>query len=138
MARNEEKHFGRLNRLLLIKEKEEYEKAHPKRPRLEVLETAEEVQKWLPSIKEDIDFYLKKSQVTCYSDQQVEECRLKVVKLEKEFKAFVRKLKQLTPGTLHSIPWTNRPYKRKKTDVVDDTPNKEFAPIPTPILEGEK
>ncbi|XP_035230703.1 uncharacterized protein LOC118202642 [Stegodyphus dumicola] len=76
--------------------------------------------------------------VTCYSDQHVEECRLKIVKLEKEFKAFVRKLKQLTPGTLHSIPWTNRPYKRKKADVVNATPNKEFVPIPTPILEGEK
>lgn len=54
-------------------------------------------------------------QVTCYSEAHVEDCREKVNKLEKEFKAFVRKIKQLTNCPGEAIPWTSRPYKRKNS-----------------------
>ncbi|XP_054710946.1 uncharacterized protein LOC129220539 [Uloborus diversus] len=139
MARNHEKHYGRLNRLFLLKEKEEFEKANPTRPKLDLLNTPEEIQKWIPSIKKDIDFYLKKSKVTCYSDQQIEDCNLKIVQLEKEFKAFIRKIKKLTPGVLDVIPWTSRPYKRKKLDCLEEAePQKEFTPIATPLLNETK
>ncbi|CAL1293070.1 unnamed protein product [Larinioides sclopetarius] len=139
MARNHEKHYGKLNRLILWKEKEEYEKKHPSRPRLDVLDTPEEIKKWIPSIKSDLEFYLKKSQVICYSDEHIEECKVKVNNLEKEYKAFVRKLAKLTPGKLDAVPWTNRPYKRKNNDFTEDLcPKKEFLPISTPILDQEK
>ncbi|XP_042904870.1 uncharacterized protein [Parasteatoda tepidariorum] len=139
MARNEEKHYGRLNRLYLSAEKKKYEEAHPARPKLDSLHTVEEIKKWLPSIKRDIDFYLKKSQVTCYSDQHIAECGEKIVKLEREFKAFVRKIKQLSPDATDPIPWTSRGYKRKfNDDPVDVRDKSEFEPIPCPILEQEK
>ncbi|KAF8782184.1 uncharacterized protein LOC129963527 isoform X2 [Argiope bruennichi] len=139
MARNHEKHYGKLNRLILWKEKEEYEKKHPPRPRLDILDTPEEIKKWLPSIKADLEFYLKKSQVTCYSDEHIEECKVKVNNLEKEYKSFVRKIAKLTPGKLNAVPWTNRPYKRKNDDIAEDqSSKKEFVPISTPILDQEK
>ncbi|KAG8197936.1 hypothetical protein JTE90_020313 [Oedothorax gibbosus] len=138
MARNSEKQYGRLNRLLLSKDKEEYEKKHPKRPNLHTLNTVEEIQKWLPGIKDDMNFYLMKSRVICYSDEHIEECKQKVVQLEKEYKAFVRKISQLTPGTLEAVPWTNRAYKRKHLDSGDQpSEKKEFKPILTPILDQE-
>lgn len=137
MARNEEKHFGRLNRLLLQKEREEYLEHHPKRPRLDSLQTPEEIIQWIPSIKADMNFYLKQSQVTCYCDQKVLELREKVNQFEKEYKAFLRRARQLSPKGLDAIPWTPRSYKSTDEDspVTVKGEKKEFAPIHTPVLE---
>lgn len=71
------------------------------------------MKKWLPSIKRDIDVCLKQSQVTCYPERQIEEFSLKIEQLTKEYKAYVRKLRELEPG-LTAVPWTDRAYSRKR------------------------
>ncbi|XP_022240554.1 uncharacterized protein LOC106458578 isoform X2 [Limulus polyphemus] len=142
MARNEEKHFARLNRLLLERENEEKKRKHPKRPRLENLHTVDEIKMWLPHIKRDIDISLKQSQVICYPDSTVHQYQEQVVKLEREYKAFVRKIKQLKPG-LSTIPWTMRGYQDKveceetgrKCEKHFQIANKKFVPIKTPLLD---
>ncbi|XP_067143760.1 uncharacterized protein [Centruroides vittatus] len=149
MARNEEKQYSRLNRLLLQQEREEYRKRNPKRPRLDNLNSVEEIKEWLPSIKRDLDFNLKQSEVTCYSEKKISEIQSNILQLEREFKSFVRKSKRLNPE-MNCIPWTNRPYKSNKTDTKEDESqdlNQEtskgnvlhdkstFIQIKTPILE---
>ncbi|XP_023232196.1 uncharacterized protein LOC111632075 [Centruroides sculpturatus] len=119
MARNEEKQYSRLNRLLLQQEREEYRKRNPKRPRLDNLNSVEEIKEWLPSIKRDLDFSLKQSEVTCYSEQKISEIQSNILQLEREFKSFVRKSKRLNPE-MNCIPWTNRPYKSNKMDTKED------------------
>ncbi|XP_069127341.1 uncharacterized protein [Argopecten irradians] len=113
MARNEEKQLGRLNRLLLKQEKEEQEKKNPRRPKLDDLNSSEAIKKWIPSIKRDIDFCLKQSQVPCYPESKIQECNSKIDSLRRQYWAFVRKLRQLDPST-GSIPWTDRHYTPKK------------------------
>ncbi|KAK3592043.1 hypothetical protein CHS0354_019298 [Potamilus streckersoni] len=113
MARNEEKQFGRLNRLYLEKEKQEFLKKHPPRPKLISLNSAEEIKKWLPSIKTDIDFCLKQSQVVCYPNTKIEEFSLRIESLSREYKFFLRKLKQLDPS-VDIVPWTERAYSSKR------------------------
>ncbi|GIX88221.1 uncharacterized protein CEXT_38171, partial [Caerostris extrusa] len=78
--------------------------------------------------------------VICYSNEHIEECKVKINNLEKEYKAFVRKISQLTPGKLDAVPWTNRAYKRKNNDSSEQPlkKEKEFVPIPTPILSKVK
>ncbi|OWF40837.1 uncharacterized protein LOC110463295 [Mizuhopecten yessoensis] len=113
MARNEEKQLGRLNRLLLKQNKEEQEKKNPRRPRLDDLHSSEAIKKWIPSIKRDIDFFLKQSQVPCYPDSKIQECNSKIDFLRRQYWAFVRKLRQLDPST-RDTPWTERHYAAKK------------------------
>ncbi|XP_033738386.1 uncharacterized protein LOC117325960 isoform X2 [Pecten maximus] len=113
MARNEEKQLGRLNRLLLKQDKEEQEKKNPKRPRLDDLNSSEDIKKWIPSIKRDIDFCLKQSQVPCYPDSKIQECNSRIDSLRRQYWAFIRKLRHLDPST-GSIPWTDRHYTPKK------------------------
>lgn len=140
MARNQEKQYGKLNRLILQKEKEEYAEKHPPRPKLANLHTVDEIKKWLPSIKRDIEFNLKQSQVTCYSDAKVAELQGQVVKLEREYKSFVRKIRQVD-SNITSVPWTRRPYECKKlptetiNGVYEVLDGPIFIPIPTPIMD---
>lgn len=119
MARNEEKNLARLNRLILQNQKDENLKKNPPRPRLDTLETVEDIKKWLPSIKRDIDFNLKQSQVPCYPERKIQEFRSNVDHLQGLYKAFVRKLKGLDPQ-LTSIPWNDRVYESKKRHYTDD------------------
>ncbi|XP_052255815.1 uncharacterized protein LOC127861399 isoform X2 [Dreissena polymorpha] len=112
MARNEEKHAGRLNRLWLQRLDEEKEKKNPPRPGLGSLKTAAEVKKWIPSIKSDIDFYLKQSQVTCYPERKLSEFSQQIERLSREYKAYLRKYRELCPSDQH-VPWTDKPYSRK-------------------------
>lgn len=142
MARNEEKQYCRLNRILLHQEKEEFKKNNPKRPRLDTLTSAREIKQWIPSIKKDLEFCLKQSQVPCYPESKIAEFQSDIQKLECEFKAFVRKTKQLEPQS-HGIPWTNRPYKSQSENDCDNTTkatgsttgNEPFVQIRTPILD---
>lgn len=138
MARNEEKHYSRLNRLILQQEKEGNRKRNPKRPKLDSLNSVEDIKEWLPSIKKDLDFSLKQSEVTCYSEQKIAEIQNNILQLEREFKSFVRKSKQLKPEMDH-IPWTNRPYKSNKLDTEENgnfhCDKGTFVHIKTPILE---
>ncbi|XP_041357939.1 uncharacterized protein LOC121374885 isoform X2 [Gigantopelta aegis] len=109
MARNEEKQLARLNRFYLQKDKEAQQKKNPPRPRLETLNTSAEIQKWLPSIKRDLNFYIKQSEVTCYPQSKIDQFSRKINGLKWEYRAFVRKLRELNPG-LEVTPWTDRPY----------------------------
>lgn len=143
MARNEEKQWGKLNRLYLEKQKEEYAKAHPKRPRLEHLNTVPEIKAWLPDIKREIDVCLKQAQVPCYSDQKVEEYLDRVEKLKGCYKAFCGKLRRLDTS-FDDIPWTERGYKRPLSDTVEEVPLETNEPgkvpfrrIPLPLLDLE-
>ncbi|KAL3867817.1 hypothetical protein ACJMK2_040664 [Sinanodonta woodiana] len=128
MARNEEKQFGRLNRLYLEKEKQEYLKKHPQRPKLNSLNSADEIKKWLPSIKTDIDFCLKQSQVACYPDTKIKEYSQKIESLSREYKAFLRKHKQLDPSG-DVVPWTERAYSNKRNRWTEKT-SQEDEQIP--------
>ncbi|VDH89964.1 uncharacterized protein LOC143072271 [Mytilus galloprovincialis] len=109
MARNEEKQLGRLNRLLLKQQKDEQQKKNPKRPRLDEINTAEDIRYWIPSIKDDIDFCLKQSQVPCYPEAKIKEFNLKIDHLQRQYKAFVWKLRKLDPK-VKQIPWVERGY----------------------------
>lgn len=55
----------------------------------------------------------QQSQVTCYPERQIEEFTVKIDQLTKEYKAYVRKLRELEPG-LTAVPWTDRAYDRKR------------------------
>ncbi|GFY51891.1 uncharacterized protein TNIN_230241 [Trichonephila inaurata madagascariensis] len=139
MSKNKELKHGLLNRLVKQKEDKEKEIKNPKRPPLEKLNTPEEIQKWIPSIKDDLEFYLYKAQVVHYSEDHIKLCRQKIQHLEGLYKAFIRKLTELTPEKLDAIPWTNRAYKRKRDDSSELTQKEvEFTPIPTPILKHRK
>ncbi|GFT27468.1 uncharacterized protein NPIL_127871 [Nephila pilipes] len=139
MSKNKEIKLGVLNRLAQLKENEEKEVKNPRRPPLEKLNTSEEIQKWIPSIKDDLEFYLYKAQVVHYSEDHIKLCRQKIQHLEGLYKAFVRKLTELSPRKLDAVPWTNRAYKRKRDESPESTQRgEEFIPIPTPILKHGK
>ena len=118
MARNYEKNFSRLNRYHLAKN-EDKKKRDNSRPYLRSLSTVEEVKKWIPSIKKEIDYCLR--QIECatrrnYSEQQVEEFEKRIKTLEREHGSFVRKVFQLDPDT-KGIPWQGREYNPKRLKV---------------------
>uniref|UniRef100_A0A3B4A0R0 Uncharacterized protein n=1 Tax=Periophthalmus magnuspinnatus TaxID=409849 RepID=A0A3B4A0R0_9GOBI len=115
MARNEEKQQGRLNRLWLQKEREvgRLKDARDPRPKLYTLNTSTAVKKWIPSIKNEMEYYLQQSQLTHYPERKIAEFHLKIEALEKEYKSFITKLRMLDPSCKHQ-PWTPRAYKAYK------------------------
>ncbi|CAL1540333.1 unnamed protein product [Lymnaea stagnalis] len=158
MARNEEKQLARLNRFYLHQQKEEELKKRPPRPRLDSLNTVNEVKKWLPSIMRDIEFYVTQMEVSCYPKRQIEEFERRIDNLRGEYKAFVRKIRQLEPES-ELTPWSDKPYvgKQRKLelksfqedcDPVESSANEPapsfnlnqqnnpmtFMPIATPVL----
>ncbi|KAL4237034.1 hypothetical protein ACF0H5_005418 [Mactra antiquata] len=148
MARNEEKHAGRLNRLWLQQLDEERLKKNPIRPGLGSLKTSADIKKWIPSIKKDIEFYLKQSQVGCYPERKISEFTSKIESLTKEYKAYLRKYRELE-GSTADVPWTDKPYTRKHKlpkDIIEDSsevPTEEESctqkqsRLSVPILELE-
>ncbi|XP_060595870.1 uncharacterized protein LOC132749945 [Ruditapes philippinarum] len=157
MSRNVEKHAGRLNRLWLQRLDEENAEKNPIRPGLGSLHTAEQVKKWMPSIKKDIDFYLKQSQVGCYPEGKISEFSEKIESLTKEYKAYLRKYRTLG-GDRDSTPWSDQPYLRKHKFTEDaasecdkELPKKSpkvsgnqdkseknaFIPISLPIMDND-
>lgn len=133
MARNEEKQLGRLNRLLLKHQKDEQEKKNPKRPRLDVINSADDIKQWLPNIKKDIDFCLKQSQVPCYPESKIKEFNQKIDHLQGEYKAFVRKLRKLDPN-IKETPWTERSYKKVQEKKITESSSVYSEPT-TDILD---
>uniref|UniRef100_A0A3B3S9V8 Si:dkey-86e18.1 n=1 Tax=Paramormyrops kingsleyae TaxID=1676925 RepID=A0A3B3S9V8_9TELE len=113
MARNEEKQFGKLNRLWLQKEKEEGRIKVPDRPKLSSLNTAASVKKWIPSIKNEMEYYLQQSQLSHYPERKIAEFHKRIQDLEREYKLHVRKLRTLDPTYRHH-PWTPRAYTKKR------------------------
>ncbi|KAK3918681.1 NAD kinase 2 [Frankliniella fusca] len=142
MARNHEKNYGRLNRLWIEKRRVKSES----RPKLSALKTSDEISYWLPSIKNELDFVLKQTEVPCYSEQKIEEYHSKIRNLEADYQAFVRKLHQVN-GTLKSTPWTARPYEKKNNSSTKKIPTLHpmdnnlgsisFNSLETPVLQHD-
>ncbi|KAM9357654.1 uncharacterized protein ABDE67_003142 [Symphorus nematophorus] len=120
MARNEEKQQGRLNRLWLQKEREEgrLKNVHERRPKLSTLNSASSVKKWIPSIKNEIEYYLQQSQLSHYPERKIAEFQLHIEALEREYKSFISKLRVLDPSCKHK-PWTPRAYCKRRADTQD-------------------
>lgn len=123
MARNEEKQQGRLNRLWLQKEREEgrLKDVHEKRPKLSSLNSVSSVKKWIPSIKNEIEYCLQQSQLPHYPERKIAEFHLQIEGLEKEYKRFITKLRVLDPS-FKDKPWTPRAYCKRRTERYD-SPN---------------
>ncbi|KAM7388512.1 hypothetical protein PAMP_024682 [Pampus punctatissimus] len=120
MARNEEKQQGRLNRLWLQKEREEgrLKDIHERRPKLSTLNSASSVKKWIPSIKNEIEYYLQQSQLSHYPERKIAEFQLHIETLEKEYKSFIAKLRVLDPSCKHK-PWAPRAYCKRRAETQD-------------------
>ena len=116
MARNCEKHFVGLNRVFLNEQWKRDEER--KRPSLNRLTTAEEVRKWIPSIKKDIDYYLRQlsgARKHDYPETKLKEFEEKIEQLEKDHKRFVNKVYQLDPDQKSKgIPWEAKAYVSKR------------------------
>ncbi|XP_071449526.1 uncharacterized protein [Hetaerina americana] len=129
MARNYEKNFGQLNRWWLSKNPSN---KPVKRPRLADLNSVEEIQKWLPSVKEEINFCLTQSQVPCYTDKKVGEYHKHVLKLEIEYKRMLKKAKSLDSRAV-MYDGKVRPYiKKRKEDEEGEGP---VSQIILPVLD---
>ncbi|XP_035509910.1 uncharacterized protein si:dkey-86e18.1 isoform X1 [Morone saxatilis] len=117
MARNEEKQQGRLNRLWLQKEREEgrLKDIHERRPKLSSLNSTSSVKKWIPSIKNEIEYYLQQSQLSHYPERKIAEFQLHIEALEREYKSFIAKLRVLDPSCKQK-PWTPRAYCKRRAD----------------------
>ncbi|XP_058235427.1 uncharacterized protein si:dkey-86e18.1 isoform X1 [Hemibagrus wyckioides] len=117
MARNEEKQLGKLNRLWLQKEREEgrIKDVHVPRPKLATLNSVAAVKKWIPSIKNEIEYYLQQSQLSHYPERKIAEFQQQIERLEKEYKAYLNKLRFLDPSCKHQL-WSPRAYTKRRTD----------------------
>ncbi|CAM4691577.1 hypothetical protein PO909_010629 [Leuciscus waleckii] len=117
MARNEEKQFGRLNRLWLQKEREEgrIKDVNVSRPKLATLNSVAAVTKWMPSIKKEIEYYLQQSQLSHYPERKIDEFRLHIEELEREYKRYLKKLRSLDPSCKHK-PWEPRAYTKRRQE----------------------
>ncbi|XP_020354834.1 uncharacterized protein si:dkey-86e18.1 isoform X4 [Oncorhynchus kisutch] len=117
MARNEEKQLGKLNRLWLQKERDEgrIKDVHEPRPKLSTLNSASSIKKWIPSIKNEIEYYLQQSQLSHYPERKIAEFQLSIQGLEKEYKRFICKLQALDPTCKHQ-PWSPRAYTKRSSD----------------------
>ncbi|XP_023284975.1 uncharacterized protein LOC111671955 [Seriola lalandi dorsalis] len=122
MARNEEKQQGRLNRLWLQREREEgrLKDVHERRPKLSTLNSASSVKKWIPTIKNDIEYYLQQSQLSHYPERKIAEFQLHIEALEREYKSFIAKLRVLDPSCKHK-PWTPRAYCKRRAETQDSS-----------------
>lgn len=122
MARNSEKHFVGLNRVFL-NEQWDREK-EKKRPHLDTLTTAADVRKWIPSIKDELDYCLRQlggARKHEYPPAKLAEFEERVKRLEKQHKLFVKKVRELDSSQV-GIPWEPRGYvsKRKQEKESED------------------
>lgn len=69
------------------------------------------------SFLKSFTFLLQQMEVPCYPDRQIKEFEARIDHLRGEYKAFVRKIRQLEPD-LSATPWSDRPYaaKHRKTE----------------------
>ena len=64
-------------------------------------------------------------QVPCYPERKIAEIKVRIDRLQGEYKAFLRKLRDLDPN-MKETPWEDRPYSDRKrrsgaTTEIDDT-----------------
>ncbi|XP_028666612.1 uncharacterized protein si:dkey-86e18.1 isoform X1 [Erpetoichthys calabaricus] len=116
MARNEEKQLGRLNRLWLQRQREEgrIQDVPYKRPRLSSLNSVAAVKRWIPSIKNEMEYCLQQSQLPHYPERKIAEFQERIEKLRAEYQNYLRKLRALDPVNKEH-PWKPRGYSRKRT-----------------------
>ncbi|XP_051731876.1 uncharacterized protein si:dkey-86e18.1 [Ctenopharyngodon idella] len=128
MARNEEKQFGRLNRLWLQKEREEgrIKDVNVSRPKLATLNSVAAVKKWMPSIKKEIEYYLQQSQLSHYPERKIDEFRLHIEELEREYKRYLKKLRSLDPTCKHK-PWEPRAYTKRRQEPSHQNTSKKLC-----------
>ena len=122
---------------------------NPERPPLGSLHSAQEVKKWIPSIKKELDYYLEQlsgARQHQYPENKIKDFEEKVQFLEKEYKRFVQKVFKLDPQT-SGVPWQPRAYvsKRKAADMItekgsecskgEDVTKKKIC---TPLMDKEK
>ncbi|XP_076134082.1 uncharacterized protein LOC143116692 isoform X2 [Alosa pseudoharengus] len=137
MARNEEKQYGRLNRLWIQKEKEEGRiKDVHSRPKLSTLNSVNAVRKWMPSIKDEIEYYLQQSQLSHYPERKIAEFKLHIEELEREYKRFLNKLRALDPSHKHH-PWTPRAYAKRRLDTPDAPDEKRLCTLDPAVLTSQ-
>lgn len=128
MARNCEKHFVGLNRVYLNKQWEKEKEL--KRPHLDTLTTAADVRKWIPNIKEELDYYLRQlsgARKHEYPPAKLNEFEKKVKHLELTHKMFVKKVLELDKSQV-GIPWELKGYVKRKSSTsekLDEKPEKE-------------
>ncbi|XP_059196512.1 uncharacterized protein si:dkey-86e18.1 [Centropristis striata] len=137
MARNEEKQQGKLNRLWFQKEREEgrLKDVHERRPKLSTLNSASSVKKWIPSINNEIEYYLQQSQLSHYPERKIAEFQLHIEALEREYKRFISKLRVLDPTCKHK-PWTPRAYCKRRA-VTQESTGTVKKPRPCESHDGE-
>ncbi|XP_043941462.1 uncharacterized protein LOC122813283 isoform X1 [Protopterus annectens] len=143
MARNHEKQYGKLNRLWLQKQKDDglITDLH-NRPRLSALNSAAEIKKWIPNIKNEIEYYLEQSQLLHYSERKIQEFQVYIEKLRKEYRRYLWKLRQLDP-LYKEHPWKPRGYTRKRQTVQTMKAHNESEKVSsmklihTPVLSAE-
>ncbi|XP_067240879.1 uncharacterized protein si:dkey-86e18.1 [Chanodichthys erythropterus] len=128
MARNEEKQFGKLNRLWLQKEREEgrIKDVNVSRPKLATLNSVAAVKKWMPSIKKEIEYYLQQSQLSHYPERKIDEFRLHIEELEREYKRYLKKLRSLDPTCKHK-PWEPRAYTKRRQEPSHQNTSKKLC-----------
>ncbi|XP_006635080.1 uncharacterized protein [Lepisosteus oculatus] len=115
MARNEEKQLGKLNRLWLQRQRDEgrLKDIGESRPRLSSLNSPAAVKKWIPSITNEIEYYLQQSQLSHYPERKIAEFQQQIEGLRKEYKSYLHKLRVLDPSCKHQ-PWNPRGYTKRK------------------------
>uniref|UniRef100_A0A3P9LJR7 Si:dkey-86e18.1 n=1 Tax=Oryzias latipes TaxID=8090 RepID=A0A3P9LJR7_ORYLA len=139
MARNEEKQQGRLNRLWLQKERHEgrLNDVNERRPKLSSLNSASSVKKWIPSINNEIEYFLQQSQLTHYPERKIEEFQLRIEALQQEYKRFITKLRSLDPSCKQK-PWTPRAYTKRRADTQNSPRAGKVARLCEQSRDGNK
>ncbi|XP_041134180.1 uncharacterized protein si:dkey-86e18.1 isoform X1 [Polyodon spathula] len=140
MARNHEKQLGRLNRVWLQREREEgrLKDVHQNRPKLSSLNSAADVKRWIPSIKNEIEYYLQQSQLPHYPERKIAEFQQHIEDLRREYQGHIRKLRTLEPSNKEH-PWKLRGYTRKRQAPVGAQSESQADPgsvkkLCTPVL----
>ncbi|KAM4641580.1 uncharacterized protein O3C94_015919 isoform 2-T2 [Discoglossus pictus] len=77
------------------------------------LHNAADVKKWIPSIKNEIEYCLEQSQLVHYSERKIQEFQERIETLKKEYQSYLWKLRRLDPS-YKEHPWKLRGYTRKR------------------------
>jgi hypothetical protein len=100
MARNEEKNLSELNRLWLAKQ-QELESTKETRPPLWTLSSANEIRRWIPSLKREMFFCIRHlSGIRNYPQYKIKEFQERLERLRGEYKKWVRRCLELEPNQL--------------------------------------
>ncbi|XP_039590916.1 uncharacterized protein si:dkey-86e18.1 isoform X2 [Polypterus senegalus] len=77
------------------------------------LNSAAAVKKWIPSIKNEMDYCLQQSQLPHYPERKIAEFQERIERLRAEYQNYLRKLRALDPVNKEH-PWKPRGYSKKR------------------------